>query len=150
MTNTWDNNWVVLFPSFYANFLIYVMRWSITYPVKIIYVEALCKQILFCSNICMFTKYLHIISHFILTMILFNGVMKVIKDTNSYKAKKLYGLSDNRSRIETRGQMQKNQLNTTAVNEVKSNRNVKRDLRYIRFQIRLEKALMEWMRFWRW
>jgi len=56
------------------------------------------------------------------------GVMKVIKDANSYKAKKLYGLSDNRSRInEAREQTQKNQLNTTAVNEVKSNRNVKRD-----------------------
>lgn len=54
--------------------------------------------------------------------------MKVIKDANSYKAKKLYGLSDNRSRInEAREQTQKNQLNTTAVNEVKSNRNVKRD-----------------------
>lgn len=118
------------------------MRGSITYPIEIIYVEALYKQILLCSNISKFTKYFHIISHFILTMILLNGVRKVIKDTNSYKAKKIYSLSDNRSRIKgKREQMQKNQLNTTAVNEVKSNRNIER-LRCIRFP-RLKKAFLE-------
>ena len=46
--------------------------------------------------------------------------MQVTKDTNNYKAKKLHGLSGNRSRInKTREEMQKNQFNTTAVNEVK-------------------------------
>lgn len=57
-------------------------------------------------------------------MILLDGVMKVIK--NNYKVKKLHGLSGNRSRTnETREEIKKNQFNTTAVNEVESNKKYK-------------------------